>query len=134
MCEEDTDNSEIAELLNYKGESVLFSARNITKYFGGVKALDAVDLEIIEQEIVALIGPNGAGKTTFFNIISGIHHPTSGSIKFGVNEISLRGFRPSQITKAGIARTFQNIRLFENMTVLENILVAKWCQDRKSVV
>jgi branched-chain amino acid transport system ATP-binding protein len=112
--------------------SVLLRAEKITKYFGGVRALEDVDLEIAPGEIVALIGPNGAGKTTFFNIVTGIHQPTSGKLilQSNNNKISLTGIRPSQITRAGIARTFQNIRLFSNMTVLENLLVARWCRER----
>lgn len=99
----------------------LLTTNKISKFFGGVKALENVDLQIQEGAIVGLIGPNGAGKTTFFNCITGLYPPTSGVIEF--KGTSITGQRPDEIVKAGIARTFQNIRLFYEMTVLENVLV-----------
>jgi branched-chain amino acid transport system ATP-binding protein len=90
--------------------------------FGGVTALNNVDLEIHEGEILALIGPNGAGKTTVFNVITGVYQATSGSVTF--DEMNLAGKKRHQITKLGIARTFQNIRLFGDMTALENVITA----------
>jgi branched-chain amino acid transport system ATP-binding protein len=90
--------------------------------FGGLKALQGFNLEIGAQELVGLIGPNGAGKTTAFNILSGVYQPTTGEIQF--EGTSLRGLRPYQVNKLGIARTFQNIRLFSNLTVLENVFIA----------
>lgn len=96
--------------------------KKATMCFGGVTAVNQFDLEINENEIVAVIGPNGAGKTTAFNMVTGVYTPTSGSIRFNGKEIS--GRRPDQIALLGISRTFQNIRLFRDLTVLENVLVA----------
>src|SRR2546422_11504339 len=87
--------------------------------FGGLMAVSALNLEIRERELVGLIGPNGAGKTTVFNLITGVYAPTSGAIHFG--DRSIAGFRPHQITRLGIARTFQNVRLFASLSVLDNV-------------
>ena len=95
---------------------------NITMQFGGLTAVKDFSLELNKGEIVALIGPNGAGKTTAFNMITGVYKPTSGNIVF--NDKDITGLRPDKITKSGIARTFQNIRLFKDLTVLENVLIA----------
>ena len=94
----------------------------LTKYFGGLKAVSNLDLVIHEGELVGLIGPNGAGKTTVFNMITGIYVPSSGSIGFRGTELS--EMAPHAITHLGIARTFQNIRLFPNLTVLDNVRIA----------
>jgi len=99
----------------------LLEASQVTKTFGGLVALRQVDLNIDEGAIVSLIGPNGAGKTTFFNIIAGLYRPTAGEIRFAGRAIV--GLAPSKIAELGIARTFQNIRLFNNMTAMENVLV-----------
>src|SRR5690242_732647 len=99
----------------------LLVARNIVKRFGGLIAVNNVDLSIEERSIVSLIGPNGAGKTTFFNILAGLYTPTSGSITFRGQPIV--GRKPHTITRLGIARTFQNIRLFATMSALDNVLV-----------
>ena len=99
----------------------ILEATSITKQFGGLVAVSAVDFAIPEGSIVSLIGPNGAGKTTFFNVIAGLYKPTSGRILFAGTDIS--GRPPHRITRLGIARTFQNIRLFQNMTALENVMV-----------
>jgi branched-chain amino acid transport system ATP-binding protein len=99
----------------------LLVARGITKRFGGLVAVNAVDFTIAESAIVSLIGPNGAGKTTFFNMLAGLYTPTSGSIVFLGNNITAR--KPHTITQLGIARTFQNIRLFGTMSALDNVLV-----------
>jgi branched-chain amino acid transport system ATP-binding protein len=96
-------------------------ARSITKRFGGLVAVNSVDFTIAEKAIVSLIGPNGAGKTTFFNMIAGLYTPTSGSITFQGGSIT--GRKPHTITQLGIARTFQNIRLFGTMSALDNVLV-----------
>jgi branched-chain amino acid transport system ATP-binding protein len=107
----------------------ILEARNVTKRFGGLVAVDSVDLAIATGSITSVIGPNGAGKTTFFNMIAGIYEPTEGTISFKGEPIfggSKRGgasLRPDQVTKLGIARTFQNIRLFSNMTTIENVLI-----------
>ncbi|CAN5684140.1 ABC transporter ATP-binding protein [soil metagenome] len=105
---------------------VILRAEGITKRFGGLVAVDAVDLEISRGSIQGVIGPNGAGKTTFFNMIAGIYHPTEGRIYFEgdlIHNGSGRSYRPDQVSARGIARTFQNIRLFANMTALENVLI-----------
>jgi branched-chain amino acid transport system ATP-binding protein len=93
----------------------------INKNFGGVRALNDVSLTIDKGEIYGLIGPNGAGKTTLFNVITGVYLPNNGEISF--DEQSIVGRKPYQVALAGIARTFQNIRLFQNMTVMENVMV-----------
>ncbi len=101
----------------------ILSAKNITKRFGGLIAVNDLTVEIEEKAIYSVIGPNGAGKTTFFNCITGFYTPTSGEIHF--NGHAIHGLTPDLITKAGIARTFQNIRLFSNMTAIENVLVGQ---------
>ncbi|WP_206795821.1 ABC transporter ATP-binding protein [Amycolatopsis sp. MtRt-6] len=94
---------------------------NITMRFGGVTALREVNISINEGEIFALIGPNGAGKTTVFNVVTGVYQPTEGQVRFDGDRID--GMKRFQVTKRGIARTFQNIRLFHNMSALENVMV-----------
>ena len=107
----------------------ILEARGISKQFGGLVAVDSVDLDIATGSITSVIGPNGAGKTTFFNMIAGIYKPTEGTISFkgkpifGGSGFGGTSLRPDQVTSLGIARTFQNIRLFANMTVIENVLV-----------
>jgi branched-chain amino acid transport system ATP-binding protein len=101
--------------------SHLLENRSVTKQFGGLVAVDTVDLNVEERTIASLIGPNGAGKTTFFNCITGFYKPEEGSILFQGQE--LVGLRPDQIAYTGIARTYQNVRLFRAMTACENILV-----------
>src|SRR5438477_10091027 len=103
------------------GGKYLLEAQAITMRFGGLVAVNSVDFNIPHGAIVSLIGPNGAGKTTFFNTITGLYKPTSGRMIFDGRNIT--GTAPSSITSLGIARTFQNIRLFANMTALENVLV-----------
>jgi branched-chain amino acid transport system ATP-binding protein len=102
-----------------------------TMHFGGVAALSRVSIDVAEGEIAALIGPNGAGKTTVFNIVTGVFHPTSGDIRFAGQ--SIVGLKRYEVTKAGIARTFQNIRLFANMTALENVMVGADARHSTSV-
>jgi branched-chain amino acid transport system ATP-binding protein len=104
----------------------LLVSKQLTKVFGGLRAVDQVDLTIEAGMIASLIGPNGAGKTTYFNMITGLYKPTTGELIFAGK--SLAGLRPNKITKLGIARTFQNVRLFNNMTALENILVGQNCR------
>lgn len=101
----------------------LIEANNVTMQFGGLKALSDIALNIEAGEIVALIGPNGAGKTTFFNLMTGIYKPTEGTVVFDGHELG--GKKPHQVCMIGIARTFQNIRLFANMTTLENVMVGR---------
>ncbi|MGH8930708.1 MAG: ABC transporter ATP-binding protein [Egibacteraceae bacterium] len=103
----------------------------VTMRFGGVTALSGVDLAIGEGEILALIGPNGAGKTTVFNVVTGVFSPTSGQVRF--NGQSILGRKRYQIAKNGIARTFQNIRLFPDMSALENVMVGADARSRTSV-
>jgi len=100
----------------------VLETKHATMRFGGLTAVDDLNLRVDNKEIVALIGPNGAGKTTAFNMITGVYRPTEGEIYFQDHMISK--LRPDQIAKRGVARTFQNIRLFKSMTVLENVLVA----------
>jgi branched-chain amino acid transport system ATP-binding protein len=109
----------------------LLEIRSLHKYFGGVHAVDNVDLEVNEGEIVSVIGPNGAGKTTLFNIVTGFYEPDSGSITFG--GVPIAGLKPNQITAVGIARTFQQVRLFPHMTVLENAMVGQHCRTRSGL-
>ena len=100
--------------------------------FGGLHALNNLDFTVEEGEIVAVIGPNGAGKTTFFNVVSGMMKPTEGQLFFEGR--SLLGLDPNKITARGIARTFQNVRLFNNMTVLENVMVSQHCRTRQRML
>jgi branched-chain amino acid transport system ATP-binding protein len=104
----------------------LLEARQLTMQFGGLTAVKQVDLILEQGSIASLIGPNGAGKTTFFNMLTGIYVPTSGMLRLDNRDIT--GASPDKLTSLGIARTFQNIRLFNNMTVLENILVGRHCR------
>ncbi|MEK7363523.1 MAG: ATP-binding cassette domain-containing protein, partial [candidate division NC10 bacterium] len=101
--------------------TALLEARKVTKRFGGLTALSQVDLDLEEGCIASIIGPNGAGKTTLFNLFTGMYPADEGEVTFRGN--SLLGLTPDQITALGVCRTFQNIRLFANMTVIENILV-----------
>ena len=106
--------------------AVILEARGVTKRFGGLTALNTVDFELEEGRIASIIGPNGAGKTTFFNVFTGIYVPDEGTVTF--RGAPILGQRPDQITALGICRTFQNIRLFGNMTAAENLLVGMHCR------
>ncbi len=112
----------------------ILNVTGLTKDFGGIRALNSVDLDVNSGEIVALIGPNGAGKTTFFNCITGIYRPTGGDIYLtqpnSSKKVSLKGLKPNQVTEKGLARTFQNIRLFPKMTVLENVMIGRHCRTK----
>jgi branched-chain amino acid transport system ATP-binding protein len=101
----------------------ILSAKGVTKRFGGLVAVDAVDVEIPERAIFSIIGPNGAGKTTFFNCITGFYTPEEGEILLSGE--SLVGLSPDQIARRGVSRTYQNIRLFNTMTAIENVLVGE---------
>ena len=109
----------------------MLQIRDLSVTFGGLHALRSLDFHVEEGEIVSVIGPNGAGKTTFFNMISGMVTPTSGEILFEGE--SLLNLDPSQVTERGIARTFQNVRLFANMTILENVMVAQHCRTDQKI-
>ncbi|MFE7233381.1 ABC transporter ATP-binding protein [Streptomyces sp. NPDC002405] len=111
------------------GETVL-DARGVTMRFGGLTAVRGVDLTVHSGEIVGLIGPNGAGKTTFFNCLTGLYIPTEGEVRYKGNVLPPKSFK---VTAAGIARTFQNIRLFANMTVLENVLVGRHTRTKEGL-
>jgi branched-chain amino acid transport system ATP-binding protein len=111
------------------GETVL-DARGVTMRFGGLTAVRNVDLTVNSGEIVGLIGPNGAGKTTFFNCLTGLYVPTEGEVRYKGNVLPPKSFK---VTAAGIARTFQNIRLFANMTVLENVLVGRHTRTKEGL-
>lgn len=117
--------------LIHEGRQPALVADRITMTFGGLTALNGVSLQVGSSEIVGLIGPNGAGKTTFFNCLTGLYSPTSGTVR-------LKGQRlpadPAAVTAAGVARTFQNIRLFPNMTVLENVLVGRYVRTRQGPI
>ncbi len=115
----------------------LLNITGLTMNFGGIRALDNLDLRVHEGQIVALIGPNGAGKTTFFNCLTGIYKPTSGDLLLtppGKKTRRLNGLKPNKVTQQGLARTFQNIRLFPNMTVLENVMIGRHCRTRAKVL
>ena len=105
--------------------SILLSSRRTTKRFGGLVAVDELDVEIKEKSIHSIIGPNGAGKTTFFNCVTGFYRPEEGEIL--LHSHSLVGLMPDQIVRLGIARTYQNIRLFPILTAMENVLVGLHC-------
>ncbi len=111
---------------------MLLETKKVTKAFGGLKANSEIDFQVNEGEIVAIIGPNGSGKTTFYNVITGITPATSGQVFFQGRNIT--HMPPEQITKLGMARTFQNIRLFGNMTVAENIVIARHCRRATGIV
>lgn len=105
----------------------LLETKKLTKAFNGLVALEGIDITIPDGDIVGLIGPNGAGKTTFFNCVTGIHSLTKGKIRFKDEEIV--GLRPHEITKRGVGRTFQGIRLFPGMTCVENVMVGAHCRS-----
>ena len=112
--------------------AVLLEASHVTMQFGGLKAVNDVDMEIQKGEVHALIGPNGAGKTTFFNIVSGIYTPTSGTVTFDGEDITK--LKAHQVTARGIARTFQNILLFENMNIVRNVMVGAHTRTGSSML
>jgi branched-chain amino acid transport system ATP-binding protein len=113
------------------GSPDILAAANVSKVFGGLVAVEDVTFAIPSKSIVSIIGPNGAGKTTFFNMLTGLYKPTTGVILFDGRDIT--GNRPDRIMKAGLARTFQNIRLFATMTALENVLVAQHAHTKAGI-
>ena len=115
----------------------ILNVNGLTMDFGGIRALDKLDLRIHVGEIVALIGPNGAGKTTFFNCLTGIYSPTAGELLLSPPNKPQRiinGLKPNKVTELGLARTFQNIRLFPNMTVLENVMIGRHCRTKAKIL
>jgi branched-chain amino acid transport system ATP-binding protein len=119
-----TEKAQAHDTSNYR--PLLLRAVGVTKRFGALVALNEVDLEVPRHGIVSLIGPNGSGKTVFFNILTGLYKADGGDIWF--NGESISNLPPAQVTSLGIARTFQNIRLFSNMSVLDNVLVGQHCR------
>lgn len=109
----------------------LLEMKELTKHFGGVHAVDGVDLVVNQGEIVSVIGPNGAGKTTLFNVATGFYEPTAGSVVF--DGVDITGLKPNQVTSVGIARTFQSVRLFKNMSVIENVMVGQHPRTRTGI-
>ena len=110
----------------------LLELSGVAKHFGGLYALSGLDLHVDEGEIVSVIGPNGAGKSTMFNVITGLYAPDDGDVRF--RDQSIVGLAPNRVTRLGIARTFQTVHLFPNMTVLENAMVGQHCRSRSGVV
>jgi branched-chain amino acid transport system ATP-binding protein len=106
----------------------LLTTEEVSKQFGGLVAVDGLDFELAEGQIASVIGPNGAGKTTLFNMLTGLYRPSAGAIRYEGREIS--GARPDRITAMGIARTFQNIRLFPTMSALENVMIGQHARMR----
>jgi branched-chain amino acid transport system ATP-binding protein len=117
--------------LNDGNGTSLLSAENVTKVFGGLVAVEDVTFTVPERSIVSIIGPNGAGKTTFFNMLTGLYRPTYGRVRFDGRNVT--GRRPDLIMKDGMARTFQNIRLFGTMTALENVMVGQNARMRSGL-
>lgn len=110
----------------------LLTIKGLEKSFGGLRAIDSVDFHVDQDEVVSVIGPNGAGKTTFFNLITGMETPDRGSIVFEGQE--LVGLRPNQILELGLARTFQNVRLFPSMTVKENVMIGQHSRTKAGLL
>jgi branched-chain amino acid transport system ATP-binding protein len=120
-----------AETQQSASASVLLDAKNVTMQFGGLKAVSDVSMQVKSGEIIGLIGPNGAGKTTFFNCLTGQYKPTAGSVVFDGLPLPPK---PRKVVNAGMARTFQNIRLFHNMTALENVMVGRYCRTKANAL
>ncbi|MBM9520657.1 ABC transporter ATP-binding protein [Desulforhopalus vacuolatus] len=116
----------------------ILQVQNLTMDFGGIRALNKLDITVHSGEIAALIGPNGAGKTTFFNCVTGIYKPTAGDIFLtpgkGEKPVSIKGLKPNIVTSKGLSRTFQNIRLFPKMTVLENVMIGRHCRTKTFIL
>ncbi|HCY84483.1 MAG TPA: ABC transporter ATP-binding protein [Desulfobacteraceae bacterium] len=115
----------------------VLNVKNLTMNFGGLKALDDVNISVEKGQIAALIGPNGAGKTTFFNCITGIYDPTKGYVEItppGKRPERIKGLKPNHVTEKGMSRTFQNIRLFHGMTVLENVMIGRHCRLNSGIL
>lgn len=113
------------------GTTVVLDASHVTMRFGGLTAVNDVNMQVHEGEIVGLIGPNGAGKTTFFNCLTGMYIPTEGTVRLHGDVLPPK---PVRVVRAGMARTFQNIRLFGNMTALENVMVGRYCRTTSQAI
>ncbi len=113
------------------GRKIVLEANGVTMRFGGLTAVDDVSMKVHEGEIVGLIGPNGAGKTTFFNCLTGMYIPTEGTVELNGETLPPK---PLKVVRAGMARTFQNIRLFANMTALENVMVGRYCRTSSMAI
>jgi len=120
-----------AEQVSQAASVPLLQADGVTMRFGGLTAVNNVSMTVNEGEILGLIGPNGAGKTTFFNCLTGLYKPTEGHVRLSGVELSPK---PRAVVKAGMARTFQNIRLFANMTALENVMVGRYCRTSSGAI
>ncbi len=116
----------------------IVETEKLTMQFGGLKAIDSVDITLYEKEVASIIGPNGAGKTTLFNCITGMYVPTGGTIFINNpnknKKEKISGLKPNLITRKGVARTFQNIRLFKNMTVLENVMIGRHSRSEAGIL
>lgn len=129
----ETLSADVKELLLEKQpEGSILTVKGLSKHFGGLKAVDLLDFNVASGEVKALIGPNGSGKTTVLNLLTGLYTPTSGEIIFEDHKISKQ--RPEDITELGIARTFQNIRLFSELSVLENVMVGQTCRTKQGII
>src|ERR1700752_397504 len=117
---------------NVASKPGMLRTEKTTIRFGGLCAVNELDMSVAEGEIYGLIGPNGAGKTTIFNLLTGVYEPTSGEIHFEGERID--GLRPYQISRRGVSRTFQNIRLFPGMSLLENVMTACHIHARQSLI
>jgi branched-chain amino acid transport system ATP-binding protein len=126
-----SEQAQMSEQASTNGEATILEAANISKIFGGLVAVNDVSFTVPVRGIVSLIGPNGAGKTTFFNCMTGLYRPSAGRVYFDGHDITAK--RPDLVTKAGIARTFQNIKLFRTMTAIENVQVGMHGQLRSRV-
>ena len=108
----------------------MLAIHDIHKNFGGLVAVDDPSFAVVEGSVTSLIGPNGAGKTTLFNIVSGLSRPDAGTVQFKGSDIT--GWSAQRIARAGIGRTFQNVRLFQNLNAIENVIAARFCRTRSS--
>ena len=124
-----TNNVDNVNIKNNKKDKVVLETNKLTKIFGGLTAVNKIDLKVNKGQISSLIGPNGAGKTTVFNVVTGIYKADGGKVIFKGEDFA--GKKPHKIIKKGIARTFQNIRLFSNMTCLENVMAGQHCRTNK---
>ena len=115
---------------------MLLEVNGLTKNFGGLSAVSNVSMKVNKGELIGLIGPNGAGKTTFFNLLTGVYEPTEGTVSLEVDGQlkKLNGLAPYKRTSLGMARTFQNIRLFKDLTVLENVMIAMHAHSYEEIL